>query len=234
MTNGNEQRDETILIVEDDTALREGLAMNLRLRGYTVLTASDGDEGMRKAFDAGPDLLILDIRLPGFSGLDILDELREQEESMPVLILSARGSVADRIDGLRLGADDYLGKPFDLNELFARIDALLRRSRTNRSNQPNMEFGSVLINLGSRKVFVDGQEIELSAKEFDVLSLLARSPGRTFSRETILDRVWGWGFEGTPRTVDNFIMALRRKLEDNPTEPRHIRTVRQVGYRLDP
>ncbi len=234
MKKGSSRPEETILIVEDDHSLREGLAMNLRLRGYKVLTASDGDEGMQKAFDTRPDLLILDIRLPGFSGLDILDELRERDEPVPVLILSARGSVDNKIEGLRLGADDYLGKPFDLKELFARVDALLRRSRTNRIEQPNLEYGPVIIDPGARRVFLRGTEVELSAKEFDVLSLLARSPGRIFSRETILDRVWGWGFQGTPRTVDNFIMALRRKLEDNPSEPRHIHTVRQVGYRLDP
>jgi len=234
LKKGSSRPEETILIVEDDHSLREGLAMNLRLRGYKVLTASDGDEGMQKAFDTRPDLLILDIRLPGFSGLDILDELRERDEPVPVLILSARGSVDNKIEGLRLGADDYLGKPFDLKELFARVDALLRRSRTNRIEQPNLEYGPVIIDPGARRVFLRGTEVELSAKEFDVLSLLARSPGRIFSRETILDRVWGWGFQGTPRTVDNFIMALRRKLEDNPSEPRHIHTVRQVGYRLDP
>ena len=227
------ERNETILVVEDDRSLREGLAMNFRLKGYRVLTAVNGDEGMQKAFDAGPDLMILDIMLPGLSGLDILDELRKRGESMPVLILSARGSVEHKIEGLGLGADDYLAKPFELPELFARVDALLRRDRRERESQPPLEYGDVVICPGARRVTLRGDEVPLSAKEFDLLCLLARSPGQTFTRDTILDRVWGWGFEGTPRTVDNFIMALRHKLEDDPTNPRHLRTVRQVGYRLD-
>ena len=225
---------ETILVVEDDRSLREGLAMNFRLKGYRVMTAVDGDEGMQKAFDARPDLVILDIMLPGFSGLDILDELRKRGESMPVLILSARGSVEHKIEGLGLGADDYLAKPFELPELFARVDALLRRGRQERESQPSLEYGDVVIYPGARRVTLRGDEVPLSAREFDLLCLLARSPGQTFTRDTILDRVWGWGFEGTPRTVDNFIMALRRKIEDDPANPRHLRTVRQVGYRLDP
>ena len=229
-----EPETETILVVEDDRSLREGLAMNFRLKGYRVLTAVDGDEGMLKAFDASPDLMILDIMLPGCSGLDILDELRKRGESMPVLILSARGSVEHKIEGLGLGADDYLAKPFELPELFARVDALLRRDRRERESQPPLEYGDVVISPGARRVTIRGGEVPLSAKEFDLLCLLARSPGQTFTRDTILDRVWGWGFEGTPRTVDNFIMALRHKLEDDPTNPRHLRTVRQVGYRLDP
>ena len=229
----NPDRNETILIVEDDHSLREGMAMNFRLQGYRVLVASDGDEGMAKAFDAHPDLLVLDIMLPGFSGLDILEELRERGENMPVLILSARGKVPEKIEGLRLGADDYLGKPFDLPELLARVDALLRRSRLERENEPPLTFGRVVIDPGARRLTLRGEEVRLSAREFDLLCLLARAPGKTFSRETILDRVWGRSFEGTPRTVDNFIMSLRRKLEDDPAAPRHIQTVRRVGYRLD-
>ena len=229
----NPDRNETILIVEDDHSLREGMAMNFRLQGYRVLVASDGDEGMAKAFDAHPDLLVLDIMLPGFSGLDILEELRERGENMPVLILSARGKVPDKIEGLRMGADDYLSKPFDLPELLARVDALLRRSRFERENEPPLTFGRVVINPGARRLTLRGEEIRLSAREFDLLCLLASAPGKTFSRETILDRVWGRSFEGTPRTVDNFIMSLRHKLEDDPAAPRHIQTVRRVGYRLD-
>jgi len=224
----------TILIVEDDRSLREGLSMNFKLRGYTVLTASDGDEGMRKAFDDKPDLIVLDIMLPGFSGLDILDELRERGESVPVLVLSARGKVEQRVEGLKLGADDYLAKPFDLWELFARVEALLRRTVKAEERRPPLEFGDVVIHPASRKVLLNGSEVELSPKEFDLLVLLAGSPGQTFSRDTILEKVWGYDFEGTPRTVDNFVVSLRRKLESDPANPRHIRTVRQVGYRWDP
>ncbi len=234
MKDGVQEGGETILIVEDDRSLREGLAMNFRVKGYTVLTAVDGEEGMQKAFDARPDLIVLDIMLPGFSGLDILDELREQGENTAVLILSARGDLDQKIEGLNLGADDYLAKPFELPELLARVEALLRRNRREVESLPPLEFGEVVIEIAARRVTLRSEEVKISAREFDLLCLLARSPGRTFSRETILDRVWGWGFEGTPRTVDNFVMSLRRKLEDDPANPRHLRTVRQAGYRLDP
>lgn len=234
MSHGVHEGGETILIVEDDRSLREGLAMNFRVKGYRVLTAVDGEEGMQKAFDSRPDLVVLDIMLPGFSGLDILDELREQGENAPVLILSARGSLDNKLEGLNLGADDYLAKPFELPELLARVEALLRRNRRELESQPPLEFGNVVIEIAARRVTLSSEEVKISAREFDLLCLLARSPGRTFSRETILDRVWGWGFEGTPRTVDNFVLSLRRKLEEDPSNPRHLRTVRQAGYRLDP
>ena len=228
------QRDATILIIEDDKSLREGLAMNFRLRGYEVITAKDGDQGMQLAFDASPDLIILDIMLPVYSGLDILTELREKEVTVPVLILSARDRVDHKIEGLDLGADDYVTKPFELPELLARAQAMLRRNRANARNQQHLAFGDVTIDLEDRTVKINGEEVLLSAKEFDLLCLLAKTPGRPFSRETILDRVWGWDFDGTTRTVDNFIMSLRKKIEDDPAKPRHIVTVRQVGYKLDP
>ena len=227
------QPDQTVLVIEDDRSLREGLALNLRLRGYEVLTAADGEKGMDRAFDTRPDLIVLDIMLPGFSGLEILEELRGRHQDVPVLILSARGTTGNKVEGLELGADDYLSKPFDLPELLARAEALLRRRRMNREAEPPVSFGRVVIEPGSRSVTVDGAPIELSAKEFDLLLLLARSPGRVFTRDEILDRVWGVGFVGTARTVDNFIRSLRQKIEAEPAQPRHIRTVRQVGYRLD-
>jgi len=230
----NPEKQASILIVEDDRSLSEGLAMNFRLKGFKVLTASNGDEAMRKAFDDRPDLIILDIMLPGYSGLDVLDELRNRGEDVPVLILSARGKVEHKVEGFSLGADDYMAKPFDLEELFARVDALLRRGMKENETQPLLRYGNVVIDQAGRQVKKEGNEVALSAKEFDLLCLLAKSPGQTFTRDTILDRIWGWGFEGTPRTVDNFIMSLRRKLEDDPTHPRHLRTVRQIGYRLDP
>ncbi len=238
MSSGNDQdtsaSPETILVVEDDRPLREGLALNFKLHGYHVITAADGEVGMQKAFDVRPDLIVLDIMLPGYSGLEILAELREKHEDVPVLILSARDTLDDKVEGLLLGADDYLAKPFELPELLARTEAMLRRRRMNRLAEPEIGFGAVVIDPAGRNLTVEGREIGLSAKEFDLLCLLARSPGRAFSREEILDRVWGWGFDGTTRTVDNFILVLRQKLEADPAHPRHIKTVRQVGYRLDP
>lgn len=224
---------ETILVVEDDKALREGLAMNFQLQGYHVLSAVDGDEGMQMAFDARPDLIVLDIMLPGWSGLDILAELREKNSDVPVLILSARDQTRDKIEGFGVGADDYVTKPFELPELLARVEAMLRRQRASRQNEETLRFGDVVIETAVRRVFVRGDAVELSAREFDLLMLLATSPGRPFTRDVILDRVWGWGFDGTARTVDNFIMALRQKIEFDPSKPKHIKTVRRVGYKLE-
>ena len=225
---------ETILIVEDDKSLRDGLAMNFELQGFRIITASDGDEGMQKAFDVKPDLIILDIMLPGWSGLDILAELREKNADVPVLILSARDRTREKIEGLDVGADDYVTKPFELAELLARVEALLRRRRAENQAEQTISFGDVVIELLTRKVTVRDEQVELSAREFDLLLLLARSPGRPFTRDVILDRVWGWGFDGTARTVDNFIMALRQRIEVDPSKPKHIMTVRRVGYKLEP
>ncbi len=225
---------ETILIVEDDRSLREGLAMNFGLRGYRVLTAADGDEGMRAVFDERPDLIILDIMLPGPSGLEILSELRARAERVPVLILSARDTTDNKIEGLETGADDYLSKPFELPELLARAEVMLRRQRAMVQAQPRLVVGDIEIDQAARRVTRAGEPVALSAKEFDLLRLLARSPGKPHTRESILDQIWGWDFSGTTRTVNNFILSLRQKLESDPANPRHILTVRQVGYKLEP
>lgn len=228
-----QNHDETILVVEDDRSLREGLAMNFQLRGYRVLTAADGEAGARRAFDERPDLIVLDLMLPGLDGFEILGQLREKEVDVPVLILSARGQVSDKVNGFRLGADDYVTKPFQLPELIARVEGMLRRRRRRRAALGAITFGEISLDPTARTVRRSGRDVALLAKEFDLLYLLAGNPGHPFSRETILDRVWGWGFDGTTRTVDNYILALRQKLEVNPARPRHIKTVRQVGYRLD-
>ncbi|MBN2495407.1 MAG: response regulator transcription factor [Deltaproteobacteria bacterium] len=226
-------RKERILVIEDDNALRNGLALNFRAQGYEAICAADGDEGMRRAFDDQPDLIVLDIMLPGWSGLEILSELRDRGERTPVLILSARNKTREKIEGLGLGADDYVTKPFELPELLARVEAMLRRTRVDRESEEEVAFGQVVIAPARRSVSVGGEEIELSAKEYNLLSLLASSPGRPFTREEILHRVWGWDFDGTARTVDNVILSLRKKIETDPSNPRHIKTVRQVGYKLD-
>jgi DNA-binding response OmpR family regulator len=223
----------TILVVEDDRSLRDGLATNFQLRGYRVLTAADGEAGARLAIDERPDLIVLDLMLPGLDGFEVLERLREREIETPVLILSARGQVADKVNGFRLGADDYVTKPFQLPELIARVEGMLRRSRKQRSAPAPILVGEIEIDVAGRRVRRGGREVALLAKEFDLVCLLARHPGRPFTREAILERVWGWDFEGTARTVDNYIHALRQKLEEDPARPRHIKTVRQVGYKLD-
>ena len=224
----------SILVIEDDRALREGLVLNFELHGYQVNAAADGEEGMQKAFDLRPDLIVLDIMLPGWSGLDILAELRDRNENVPVLILSARGSTDNKVEGLNIGADDYLAKPFELSELLARVEAMLRRRSVDRTAEPPLTFGRVVLDLDNRRVTVRGAEVAMSAREFDLLCFLALIPGRPRTREEILDHVWGWDFEGSPRTVDNFIRSLRRKLEPDPSHPRHILTAHGVGYKLQP
>ena len=224
----------TILVIEDDRALREGLVLNFELHGYQVDAAADGEEGMQKAFDIRPDLIVLDIMLPGWSGLDILTELRDRQENVPVLILSARGSTDNKVEGLTIGADDYLAKPFELPELLARVEAMLRRRSVDQPTEPPLTFGHVVLDRDNRRVTVRGDEVTMSAREFDLLCFLALVPGRPRTREEILNNVWGWDFEGSPRTVDNFIRSLRRKLEPVPSNPRYILTAHGVGYKLQP
>jgi DNA-binding response OmpR family regulator len=226
------RRREKILVVEDDKSLRDGLVMNLELEGYQVESASEGEEGLRKAFDSRPDLIILDIMMPAVSGLEILDELRSRHEDVRVLILSARNTTDNRIEGLKLGADDYVTKPFELPELLARVEAMLRRRRMDDEAEPDIVCGKLLIHPAARKVSLSGSAVDLTAKEFDLLLLLARHRGQAFTRDVILEKVWGWGYEGTDRTVDNVVVSLRKKIEADPSAPLYVQTVRQVGYRF--
>ena len=227
-------RGEKVLVVEDDRSLREGLAMNLKASGYSVLTAKDGDEGLRAAFDEAPDVIVLDLMLPRVSGLEILQELRTRDVQTPVLILSARDAVRDKLEGLGVGADDYITKPFDLRELLARIDAALRRRRLRADEQRQITFGDVVVDLQARTVVRKGTDVAATPREFDLLSLLVRNPRKAFPRERILREVWGYDYEGTTRTVDNFVVSLRQRIETDPQEPRYLVTVRTVGYRFDP
>lgn len=229
---GSTIRRETILVVEDDRSLRSGLAMNLELQGFHVITAADGEEGMQLAFNARPQLIVLDIMLPGWNGLEILAELRKRDEKVPVLILSARNATHDKVTGLGLGADDYMVKPFDLPELIARIEVMLRRQHATEQNLPILSVGKIAINRAARTVDVGGRKTALSAREFDLLCLLAGSPGQVFTRESILEKVWGWDYDGTARTVDNFVASLRKKLGPDQLARAKIRTVPRVGYSI--
>jgi two-component system, OmpR family, alkaline phosphatase synthesis response regulator PhoP len=227
---------ETILVIEDDASLATGIAHNLRYEGYRVLVASDGSSGLELALAERPDLLVLDLMLPRLSGFDVLRTLRSEGLELQVIILSARGQEADKVKGLKLGADDYLTKPFGLAELLARVEAALRRPRLARAQaeQQPIAFGEVAVHLGRREVTRTGRPVTLTAKEFDLIVWLATHPGRPFSRDQILRQVWGWDYEGTDRTVDNFVRNLRAKLEPDPAEPRHLVTVHGVGYRFEP
>ena len=222
---------ETILIVEDDVSIRTGLELNLRAEGYKVYSASDVASGRKLALRWTPDLVVLDLMLPDGSGLDVLRELRRQGLEMQVLILSALGQERDKVRGLKLGADDYLTKPFGLSELLARIDAALRRTRKLKAGT-SLGFGQVEIHRATREVSRDGEAIKLTSKEYDLVLYMAERPDRVFSRQHLLQLFWGQSYQGTTRTVDNFICNLRGKLEQDPASPRHLLTVHGVGYRL--
>ncbi len=226
-------RDVRILVVEDELPIRRGLAMNLRAEGYDVIEAPTGEEGLRLFGEASPDLMILDLMLPGVSGLDVLQALREMEVEIPVIILSARDRPMDKVEGLELGADDYVTKPFGVPELLARVKAQLRRYSRSSSRRQTVRFGHVEVDRASRIVRREGEEVSLTPKAYKLLETLIDASGRALSREQLLSRVWGWDYEGTSRTVDNFVRALRIALESDPDRPKHIVTVRGLGYRLD-
>ena len=224
----------TVLLIEDDRLIAEPIARALKMQNFTVLTASNGATGLDMALTAHPDLVILDIMLPEMNGWDVCKGIR-QKSVVPILMLTALSEEIDRVLGLELGADDYLSKPFSSRELMARIKALLRRVEfdTARSNQnEQIEFADILIDLNRRQVFKGGKEVALRFKEFELLSLLVVKAGDVVTRAEIFDKVWGTDWLGDMRTLDVHIRWLREKLEDDPSEPRCIQTVRGVGYRL--
>jgi two-component system, OmpR family, alkaline phosphatase synthesis response regulator PhoP len=225
-------RVKTILVVEDDESITLGLEMNLTAEGYRVITAGDGEQGLEIARGSDIDLLILDVMLPRLNGFELLRTLRNERRNVPIIMLSARGAEMDKVMGLELGAEDYITKPFSLAELLARVKAVLRRDAIARSTGEAVRVASLEVNSATREVRRDGTLVELTATEFDVLFCLIEAGGRVLSREQIQATVWGPAHHGTPRTIDNFMLQLRAKLEDAPTAPRHIVTVRGVGYRF--
>src|SRR5262245_10959930 len=224
-----------VLVVEDDRAIREGLADALAFHGYTALQAERGDTGLDKALHGGCDLVVLDLVLPGSDGLSVLRELRRARPTLPVIILTARGSEADRIRGLREGADDYVAKPFSIRELLARVDAVLRRSPERPEQVRCLELPRGRVDLDRQEiVFADGTRADLSAREAELLRYLAANPGRIVSREELLSRVWGLGPRSMEtRTVDVHVARLRAKLRDGDAEEAVLVTIRGKGYRLD-
>jgi DNA-binding response OmpR family regulator len=222
---------DTILVIEDDASIRKGLELNLGLEGFSVLAAADGSAGLELARERSPDLVVLDLSLPKLDGLSVLRAIRKTDAETPVLILSARGQEQSKVEGLSLGADDYITKPFGLGELLARVHAALRRSGRGAETRT---FGDVKVDLKARRVFRGDQTVELSSREFDLLRHFLLHPEMALSREQLMQAVWGIDYFGTARTVDNFIVRLREKLEVNPTSPRHLETVRGIGYRFNP
>jgi DNA-binding response OmpR family regulator len=225
---------QTILIIEDDPAISLGLRKNLSFEGYRVLTATDGEKGLELAFDAKPDLILLDVMLPGVNGFEICRTIRRHDSTVPILIISAKDQEIDKIMGLELGADDYIAKPFSVREVVARVKAALRRATALEQEVEVLRFGENEIDFQGRSLKVDGKEIDVSPREFDLLDYMAKNPNRVLARDQILNRVWGYDYYGTARTIDNFIQKLRRKVEQDPENPRHIVTVRGVGYKFVP
>jgi two-component system, OmpR family, alkaline phosphatase synthesis response regulator PhoP len=221
----------TLLVVEDDESIALGLEMNLTAEGYRVISAADGEQGLALARSNDVDLVILDVMLPRLNGFELLRTLRNERRNMPIIMLSARSAEMDKVMGLELGAEDYITKPFSLAEMLARVKAALRRDAIARGDASALHAGSLEINAATREVHKDGALVELTATEFDVLLCLVEAGGRVLSREQIQATVWG-PTHGTPRTIDNFILQLRAKLERSPTAPDHIVTVRGVGYRF--
>ena len=221
----------SVLVVEDNADLAFGLKSNLEIEGYQVSVCERGDRVMSALRSTSPDLLILDLMLPGTDGFAVLQALRAEKQTMPVLVLTARGEEVDKVRGLRLGADDYLTKPFGLMELLARIEALLRRSR----HQPVMDevcFGDIRVSPGARTAWRAGERLQLAPKEFDLLLALLRHNGKVVSRQQLMQEVWGHGAMVISRTVDTHIAELRRKIEPDPARPSYILTARKIGYRL--
>ena len=219
-----------ILVVEDDIAIAFGLQKNLKFEDYDVTVATDGEAGLERAVNDRPDLIILDIMLPRVNGYEICEILRKKKIDIPVIFLSAKSQEADKILGLDLGGDDYITKPFSIRELLARVKTVLRRVK---DEEPDCaSFGEVEVNFDSQTVKLRGTDVLLTSKEFELLRFLVHSEGKVLPRDSILNKVWGFDYYGTARTIDNFINRLRQKIEDDVEHPRHILTVRGVGYKF--
>src|SRR5215475_8959420 len=224
---------ERILIVEDELPMRTALSDVLTAEGYRVLSAADGESGLRRAIEEKPDIILLDIMMPKLDGYAVCTELRRLANPVPILMLTAKGQVDDRVKGLDSGADDYLVKPFSTEELLARVRALLRRHQRLEKAVTQIEFGHVKIDLIKQTAARGRKPIYLTAKEYAMLRLMAESAGEPVSRERFLDVVWGYAAFPTTRTVDNHVANLRGNIESDPEEPRWIKTVHGVGYRLE-
>lgn len=220
-----------ILIIEDDPALQRGLRDNFQDQGYEVLTASSGDRGLDLALSEGPDLLLLDIMLPGINGYEICQAVRREGLDYPIIMLTAKGQEEDIVRGLELGADDYVTKPFGIQELAARVKAFLRRHRSSETTV--FVFGSCRLDRVSHQFEKNGKAVKLTSKEFQMLEYFLEHPGRALTRTTIMNNVWGSSIMVTQRSVDRCVTTLRAKVEDDPHAPVHIITIRDVGYRME-
>jgi len=221
-----------ILVVEDDPNIRIGLEDNLDLEGYQVLSTPDGVKGLKSALENDIDLLILDIMLPGMNGYEICRKVKAEKPELPVIMLTARGSEMDKVAGLDIGADDYITKPFSLPELLARVRAAFRRIKKEPGPLASYKYGDVFLDFQNFQAFFKDSEVSLTNKEFEIMAYFINHENKVIHRHDLLNEVWGYEAMPTTRTVDNFILNLRKKLEENPSKPKHIISVRGIGYRF--
>jgi len=221
-----------ILVVEDEPNMVAGLRDNFEFEGYQVITARDGMEGLQRALDESPDLVVLDVMMPRMSGLEVCKQLRAKRGSIPIIMLTARGQEVDKVVGLELGADDYVTKPFSIRELLARVKAVLRRTSVVPKDQDRRSFGEVEVDLHKCRVLKSGKVIDISSKEFELLKYFIVHSGETLSRDRLLEDVWGYDNYPSTRTVDTHLVRLRQKLEPNPDQPQYFLTVHGTGYRF--
>lgn len=222
----------TILVVEDEKAIADILVFNLQREGYDTIVAYDGTEGLRRALEDAPDLILLDVMLPGMDGFEVCKRVREIFHNTPIIMLTAREEETDKVMGLELGADDYITKPFSMRELMARVKTNMRRTASDeeREKMPPPVGEGLRISKENGMVYKNGRLLELSAREFDILCFLSAAPGRVFSREELMEQVWGYEYYGDLRAVDVAIRRLREKVEDKPASPQYIMTKRGMGY----
>ena len=228
--------DEKVLIVDDEEHIVELLQFNLVNAGYKVITANNGLDALKKVKENKPDLLLLDLMLPGMDGLDVCKEIKRDKETSKtsIIMLTAKSEELDKILGLELGADDYITKPFSIRELLARVKAVLRRSNSDEISEEIYELGRLKVDFERHEVLINNEKVELTLKEFELLEILIKNKGKILRRETLLDKVWGYEYIGETRTVDVHIRYLRKKIEDDDKNPKFIETIRGVGYRFNP
>ncbi len=222
-----------ILIIEDDISILRGLKDNLSFEGYEILTSSDGQEGLQMAIDNQIDMLLLDIMLPGINGYNICQKLKKEKPDLPIIIISARGTEIDKVIGLDFGADDYITKPFSIPELLARIRAVFRRSQNSTKDIDKYSFGNVTLDFKRFQAFFNNEEIKLSSREFAIMKYLIEHEGDVIHRHDLLDKVWGYDVIPSTRTVDNYMLDLRKKFEKDPANPKYIISIRGAGYKFE-
>lgn len=226
--------EKTIIIIEDDISILRGLKDNLSFEGYEVLSSPDGLEGLQMALNNQVDMLLLDIMLPGINGYDICRRLKKEKPELPIIMITARGTEVDKIAGLDLGADDYITKPFSIPELLARVRAVFRRTMIENQELTTYSFADVSLDFKKFIALVNGEEIKLSSREFAIMKYMVEHEDEVIHRHDLLDKVWGYDVTPSTRTVDNYILDLRKKFEKDPANPQHITSIRGAGYKFKP